>query len=77
MSTKNQASPLQWGKKLDPEEAKAYTDGICRKMYARWHEKILQGPFMLLKVCLFVNLKIRELAIFEAVLPKQGLSPLS
>lgn len=46
MSTKNQASPLQWGKKLDPEEAKAYTDGICRKMYARWHEKILQGPFM-------------------------------
>lgn len=37
---------LEWGKRLSPDEAKAFTDGLIEKMYARWEEKIFQGPFM-------------------------------
>ena len=34
------------GKKFFAAEAKDFTDGIKRRMYARWDEKIFGGAFM-------------------------------
>lgn len=46
MATKTSVPDLEEGRKFSPEEAKAYAEDICRKMYARWQERILSGPFM-------------------------------
>lgn len=40
------AAPLEWGRKLSPDEAKAHTDALAGKMYAFWEKKIFGGPFM-------------------------------
>jgi len=37
---------LEWGRKLSADEAKAYTDDLVAKMYARWEERIFNGAFM-------------------------------
>ncbi len=37
---------LEIGKRLSSSEAKAFTDEIKHRMYARWNEKIFGGPFM-------------------------------
>jgi len=37
---------LEIGKRLSPSEAKAFTDEIKHRMYARWNERIFGGPFM-------------------------------
>lgn len=42
----DKTSTLEWGKKFSQEEAKAYTDRLTARMYARWEERIFQGPFM-------------------------------
>ena len=46
MATKNSWPTLEEGRKFSPDEAKAYAEEISKKMYARWQERILQGPFM-------------------------------
>ena len=46
MEGTGRTGPLEWGKKLTPEEAKAYADDLCKKMYALWQEKIFESPFM-------------------------------
>ena len=42
----SKGAALEAGKRLSHEEATAYADEIIKKMYARWQEKIFQGPFM-------------------------------
>src|ERR1043166_10216022 len=37
---------LEPGKKFSPSEAKAFTDEIKHRMYARWNERIFGGSFM-------------------------------
>ena len=37
---------LEIGKRLSPSEAKAFTDEIKHRMYARWNESIFGGAFM-------------------------------
>ena len=46
MTTAQQPLVLEFGKKLSPAEAKAFTDAIKQRMYARWNEKIFGGAFM-------------------------------
>jgi pyrroloquinoline quinone (PQQ) biosynthesis protein C len=46
MTSGHQATSPDWGKKLTPDQAGAYTAAITAKMYARWEEKIFSGPFM-------------------------------
>lgn len=42
----NGSLSLEWGKKLSPEEAKAYANDITAKMYDRWEKKVFSAPFM-------------------------------
>jgi hypothetical protein len=42
----NQPLSLEIGKKLAPDEAKAFTDELKRRMYARWNERVFGGAFM-------------------------------
>ena len=37
---------VEIGKRLSPSEAKAFTDEIKHRMYARWNERIFGGAFM-------------------------------
>ena len=38
--------PLEEGRKFSKEEAKSFTQGLLRKMYKRWDEKVFHRPFM-------------------------------
>ena len=46
MGTEHKPLALEIGKKLSPTEAKAFTDELKHRMYARWKEKIFAGEFM-------------------------------
>ena len=46
MAKTDQPLVLEVGKKLSPAEAKAFTDAIKHRMYARWNERIFGGAFM-------------------------------
>lgn len=46
MGEKAGSLPLDWRRRFSPKEAKSFTEEICAKMYARWEERIFQGPFM-------------------------------
>src|SRR5919108_385666 len=46
MGTDQKPLTLEIGRKLSSAEAKAFTDNIKQRMYARWNERIFGGPFM-------------------------------
>ena len=46
MSHENKIVASDQLQKFTPEQAREYTEEICRKMRARWQEKIFDGPFM-------------------------------
>src|SRR5688500_16584203 len=46
MGTEQKPLALEIGKKLSPGEAKAFTDEIKRRMYARWDQRVFGGAFM-------------------------------
>jgi pyrroloquinoline quinone (PQQ) biosynthesis protein C len=46
MAALSKSESLDWGKRLSPNEARAYTEAICDKMRRRWEQKIFSGQFM-------------------------------
>jgi len=46
MGEKTVALSPDWRRQFSLKEAQSFTEEICAKMYARWEERIFQGPFM-------------------------------
>ncbi len=46
MTRTDQPLALEIGKKLSPDEARAFTDALKERMYALWNERVFGGEFM-------------------------------